>query len=255
MRICYSQPVDRCYFTIKAIPADDFRQSSIAHEISMDPATQYSECQDSFGNIQIFGCEAMQHGEFTFVIKGLVETHPVSITGGINSSRIGMYRHPHGKCIPGDAIKAFAKTLEPEVQQCGTDKEKCIRIMELLHEKMRYEPGITDVETTAEQAFVCGRGVCQDYAHIYITLLRLFGIPARYVCGLIVGEGKSHAWTEAVCDGSFVALDPTHNCEVSDEYIKLGVGREAGDCAINRGVMWGGGTQTQEISVKVSKYY
>lgn len=98
-----------------------------------------------------------------------------------------------------------------------------------------------------------GRGVCQDYAHIYITLLRMAGIPARYVCGLIIGEGASHAWVEALCDGRWLAFDPTNDCLVLDNYIKLGHGRDSADCAINRGLMWNGGTQEQKISVLVEK--
>ena len=255
MKIRYSEPVDKCYFTIKSIPADDFRQRSISYDISLSPATLYSKGMDSFGNFQIIGCENKPHREFEFVIKGLVETRPADNTGGINISRIGMYKYPYGKCIPGDAIKGFAKDIEEEINRCGSAKEKCFAIMNQLYEKMIYEPGSTEVETTAEESFLRGKGVCQDFSHIYICLLRLFGIPARYVCGLIVGEGQSHAWVEAVCDGGFVALDVTHNREITDEYIKLGVGRDAADCAINRGIMWGGGLQTQEITVSVEKYY
>lgn len=255
MVISYSEPVNRCYFTIKSIPPDDFRQRSISYDISMAPPTTYSEGQDSFGNIQIIGRENEPHSEFEYVIKGLVETYPVDTTGGINESNIGMYCYPHGKCIPGEKIKQFAKELADEVNGCPLVIDKCTLIMNRLYERLVYESGSTEVETTAEEAFANGKGVCQDYSHIYICLLRLFSIPARYVCGLIVGEGKSHAWVEAVCDGSYVAFDPTHNQRINDEYIKLGVGRDAVDCAINRGVMWGGGAQTQEINVTVNKFY
>ena len=255
MKISYSEPVDKCYFTIKSFPADDFRQRSIAYDIYMSPPTQYSEGKDSFGNVQIIGSEELAHSVFEFKIKGLVETHPVGITGGVNTSTVGMYKYPHGKCIPGDSIKQFADEIKEEVLKCSLDKDKCFKIMNAIYEKMIYEKGTTEVETTAEEAFAGGKGVCQDFAHVYITLLRLFGIPARYVCGLIAGEGQSHAWVEAVCDNNYIAFDPTHNTEVSDEYIKLGVGRDAIDCAINRGVMWGGGAQTQEINVTVDKFY
>lgn len=255
MKIGYSEPVNKCYFTIKSIPADDFRQRSISYDIGLSPITQYSKSMDSFGNIQLIGCEGKAHSEFEFTIQGLVETRPLSITGGVNLSTVGMYKYPHGKCIPGAAIKNFAKEIQGELEALTSDRDRCIKIMNCIYEKMVYEPGSTKIETTAEEAFVRGKGVCQDYSHIFICLLRLFNIPARYVCGLIVGEGKSHAWVEAACDGSFVAFDPTHNIEISDEYIKLGVGRDASDCAINRGVMWGGGLQTQEISVTVNKYY
>lgn len=255
MIISYSEPVDKCYFTIKSIPADDFRQRSIAYDISMSPETVYSKSKDSFGNIQIIGSENEPHSVYEFNIKGLVETYQGNITGGVNTSTIGMYKYPHGKCIAGDEIKKFVKELELEVSGLNSDKDKCYKIMNHIYEKMTYESGSTTMETTAEEAFSVGKGVCQDFSHIFITVLRLFKIPARYVCGLIVGEGESHAWVEAACDNSFIAFDPTHNKEITDEYIKLGVGRDAKDCAINRGVMWGGGLQTQEIKVSVDKYY
>lgn len=255
MKISYSVPVDKCYFTIKSFPADDFRQSSIAYDISMLPPTQYTEGKDSFGNTQIIGSEDNPHSVFDFKIKGLVETHPVNITGGVNYSTVGMYKYPHGKCIPGESIKQFEQEIKPAIDLISDTKDKCVSIMDALYKRMTYEKGSTEVETDAEEAFKGGKGVCQDFAHIYITILRMFGIPARYVCGLIVGEGESHAWVEAVCDSNYIAFDPTHNCAITDEYIKLGTGRDATDCAINRGVMWGGGAQTQEIKVVVDKYY
>lgn len=255
MVISYSEPVDKCYFTIKSIPAEDFRQRNISYDISMEPPTTYTEGRDSFGNIQIIGSENAPHSVFEFSIKGLVETYPVESTGGINESNVGMYKYPHGKCVPGEKILSFAQDISEAVNKCGSQIDKCNLIMDLLYQKMIYESGSTEVETSAEEAFANGKGVCQDYSHIYICLLRFFNIPARYVCGLIVGEGKSHAWVEAVCDDNYRAFDPTHNRAVTDEYIKLGVGRDAVDCAINRGVMWGGGKQSQEINVTVEKYY
>lgn len=255
MKIDYSDPVDKCYFTLKSIPTDDFRQRSISYDISLSPPAKYSESQDSFGNLQIIGSEERTHLEFEFSIKGLVETRPGNIIGGVHPSTVGMYKYPHGKCVPGDALKRYAHEIESDVASCNSDKDKCIRIMDLLFNRMIYVPGSTSVDTSAEEAFRNGSGVCQDYSHIYITLLRMFGIPARYVSGLIVGEGESHSWVEAAYNGSFIAFDPTHNIEITDEYIKLGMGRDAFDCAINRGVMWGGGSQTQSISVTVEKYY
>jgi len=255
MKISYSDPVDKCYFTIKGMPSEDFRQRRISYNISLVPEAEYSEGEDSFGNRQIIGSERMKHSVFEYAIKGLVETHPVSTSGGISTNTIGMYKYPHGKCVPGSAIKGFVEEIKDEVCKCSSDKDKASFIMNKLFERMTYEKGSTEIETTAEEAFEKGKGVCQDFSHIFICLLRLFSIPARYVCGLIVGQGESHAWVEVACDGNFVAFDPTHNREITDEYIKFGVGRDAGDCTINRGVMWGGGLQTQEIYVSVEKYY
>ena len=116
-----------------------------------------------------------------------------------------------------------------------------------------YLPKTTDVNTTAEEAFVQGYGVCQDYAHIYISFLHMAGIPARYVTGFIVGEGESHAWVEVLCNDKWYGFDPTHNRRVNDEYIKIGIGRDAKDCMINRGIMHGGGLHTQKVTVQVKE--
>jgi len=255
MKISYSEKVDTCYFTLKPIPANDFRQISISYDINMSPQATYSEGMDSFGNKQIIGRIIEPHSEYLFTIKGLVETRPLCTIGGVQNSTLGMYKYPHGKCIPGDNIISFSNEIRAEIDRCASTREKCICIMDRLHEKMIYEQGSTQVETTSEESFSEGKGVCQDFSHIFICLLRIFGIPARYTCGLIVGEGKSHSWVEAACNDIFIAFDPTHNCEITDEYIKLGVGRDAVDCAINRGVMWGGGIQTQAVQVSVEKYY
>ena len=67
-----------------------------------------------------------------------------------------------------------------------------------------------------------GKGVCQDYSHILIALCRKYKIPARYVVGMIIGEGATHAWVEVYYDGCWYGLDPTHNKEVDDYFIKIG---------------------------------
>ena len=125
--------------------------------------------------------------------------------------------------------------------------------MDKLYQDFSYVPKTTNVQTTAEEAWNLGKGVCQDYAHIYISLLRMAHVPARYVCGMITGEGASHAWAEALCNGRWIAFDPTNNCLVLNNYIKSCDGRDASDCAINRGIMWGGGAQEQKISVVVEE--
>ena len=254
MKIRYEENISKCYFTIKAIPADDLRQKNISCEFTLTPPVTYSVNMDSFGNKQIYGSENMLHRDFEFHMKGLAETGTGIVCAAVNESRLGMYKYPFGKCIPGVCILGFADSLTRLVNEKKTAYEKALLIMGALYEKIAYESGSTDVETTAEEAFAAGRGVCQDYAHILISLLRIFHIPARYVCGLVVGEGKSHAWVEAACDGSFIGLDPTSNRVINEEYIKLGVGRDASDCAINRGIMWGGGRQSQEIEVVVKKF-
>ncbi|MCM1181266.1 MAG: transglutaminase family protein [Clostridium sp.] len=251
MEIKYEEHVGRCYFTIKCIPREDARQHLLGMELSVLPETEYSCGEDSFGNRQIYGCETEPHNQFIFRAAGDVEILQTDYEEAGWDSMTGVFRVPHGKCIPGSELCQYYQTCD--FSKYSSHYEICMAWMHRLHEDFSYVAGATQVHTTAEEAWKLGRGVCQDYAHIYVTLLRMAGIPARYVCGLIVGEGASHAWVEAFCDGRWVAFDPTNDCLVLDHYIKLGHGRDAADCAINRGLMWSGGAQSQTIDVLVEK--
>ena len=102
---------------------------------------------------------------------------------------------------------------------------------------------------TAGEAFALGCGVCQDYAHILIALCRAKGIAARYVAGMIFGEGATHAWVEIYDNGIWHGLDPTQNKRIDDGYIKLAQGRDSRDCQLNRGVFCGTAIQQQNIYV------
>ncbi len=251
MEIAYEEYVGRCYFTIKCMPREDARQHLLGMELSILPETAYSHGADSFGNRQIYGCETEPHNQFVFQAAGDVEILQTDYEDEARDGMAGVFRVPHGKCIPGPGLLEYYQSHD--FAKFGSHYEICMAWMHRLYQDFSYVPGATQVRTTAEEAWGLGKGVCQDYAHIYVTLLRMAGIPARYVCGLIVGEGASHAWAEALCDNRWVAFDPTNDCLVLDHYIKLGHGRDAADCAINRGLMWNSGAQSQKISVLVEK--
>ncbi len=253
MEIQYEIPVHLCHFTIKCIPKDDKRQTLLESKIELLPDCPYSFGEDAWNNRQIYGRVEGAHDRFLFRISGDVLNKEREYVEEANEEKISVYRFPTGKCVPGKALLSYYDRLSEHLNQLPDDREKCIYIMEKLYNDFSYVPSSTQVDTEAEEAWKLGKGVCQDYAHIYISLLRLAGIPARYVCGLIQGEGESHAWTEALLGNRWYGFDPTHNRPVKKGYIKLGDGRDAGDCAINRGIMFGGGAQTQKISVLVEE--
>jgi transglutaminase-like putative cysteine protease len=138
-------------------------------------------------------------------------------------------------------------------RQGETDFDYAMGIMHKLYKDFKYVKGVTDINTTAEQALELKSGVCQDYSHIMIALLRMSGIPARYVVGMMMGEGFSHAWVEALIDGEWIGFDPTNDKNVDDTYIKISNGRDYQDCIVNRGVFYGCVTQNQNIKVIVSE--
>lgn len=125
-----------------------------------------------------------------------------------------------------------------------------------VHKRLSYVPQSTHVDTLAGEAFALNAGVCQDYAHITIALCRMAGIPARYACGFISGEGVSHAWLEVYIHGVWYGIDPTQNRLIHYAYIKVAHGRDSADCPMNRGTFCSTSsnscTQETSISVKVN---
>jgi len=126
-------------------------------------------------------------------------------------------------------------------------------------ENFNYLPGITNVETTIDEAWKIKAGVCQDFAHLLCGFLRFKGIPSRYISGYICpnkngmrGEGATHAWTEAFIPFiGWVGLDPTNNCLVNDSHVRLAYGRSFSDCSPVKGTYRGNAKHNLEVSVSV----
>lgn len=251
MQIDYSEVVKVCHFTIKCFPQDTERQTLEGLKIELFPDVSYGEGKDSFGNTQIYGEDTIPHDTFHFHITGDVQTH-FSVWEKAEEERMTpVFRHPYGWNAPGEALRAYHEGLGTEG---GSDAyERSLFLMHRLHQDFQYEKGCTAMGTTAGEAWKLGRGVCQDYAHILIALLHMDGIPARYVTGMLSGEGASHAWVEVLRDGRWYGIDPTNDIPVGEDHIRIACGRDASDCLINRGIMHGGGKQMQTVQVRVTQ--
>ena len=110
---------------------------------------------------------------------------------------------------------------------------------------IKYQYGVTGYTTPAAMALHLGRGVCQDYAHILLAVLRLLSVPCRYVSGHLLGEGAPHAWVEALlpCEDAsqveVVAYDPTHGRRTRMDYLTVAIGRDFGDVSPTSGTFSG----------------
>lgn len=136
-----------------------------------------------------------------------------------------------------------------------------LKLMSYLYNTIEYDATATTIKTTAEEAFDLKRGVCQDYTHIMLAVLRHVGIPARYISGYLyvgqgddlIGETATHAWVEIMVPGiGWIGIDPTNNVEVLENHINLCVGRDFRDVSPVEGV-YQGGKQTLEVTVEVKK--
>ena len=145
-----------------------------------------------------------------------------------------------------------ARTLKP--------LEAAERLRSYVYDHFKYIKGVTTVETTLDEVWDLKAGVCQDFAHILLILLRQLHIPSRYVSGYICpnkngmrGEGATHAWIEAYIPfNGWVGLDPTNNCLVEDLHVRLAVGRSFSDVSPVKGTYKGTAGQSLEVGVSVS---
>jgi transglutaminase-like putative cysteine protease len=130
-----------------------------------------------------------------------------------------------------------------------------------IYSNFSYTKGITNIETTIDEVLQHKKGVCQDFAHVLLQLLRTAGIPCRYVSGYVCpnksglrGEGATHAWVEIYTPTQgWLGIDPTNNIWTMDNHIKLSVGRNFTDCTPVKGTFKG--LAKQKLSVSVSVEY
>ena len=129
-----------------------------------------------------------------------------------------------------------------------------------INENFSYVKGITSVETSVDEIWRLRAGVCQDFAHMLLVMLRMAGIPSRYVSGYICpknhelrGEGATHAWVEAwIPNYGWIGVDPTNNCIVSDRHVRLAAGRDFSDCTPVKGIYKGPSQHLLEVSVVIN---
>ncbi len=132
-------------------------------------------------------------------------------------------------------------------------------LSEAVHDALHYVPGVTEVQTTAAQAWETGSGVCQDYTHLLIGALRTVGVPTRYVSGYLhpagdpqigeTAEGQSHAWVECWL-GEWTPHDPTNLADVAERHVIIGTGRHYADVPPIKGIV-AGQHESAGMSVRV----
>lgn len=141
------------------------------------------------------------------------------------------------------------KSVAATVQDCS----------QFIYQYFQYIKGITDIETTVDQIIEHRSGVCQDFAHVMLQVLRTLKIPSRYVSGYICpnknglrGEGATHAWVESwIPNYGWCGIDPTNNIWVSNTHVKLAVGRNFSDCSPVKGTFKGPAHQNLYVYVSV----
>ena len=205
------------------------------------PTTEVRREIDAFGNLVLSLMVDHVAQAIDFVAWIVVERDRVTTRTEVSADTYAspVFREPSPLAVPDEALRAAAATLSEDRSDPAT---LASRINAWVYNEMAYEHGVTGVRTTAAEAFARRRGVCQDYAHVMLTVCRLCGLPARYVSGHLLGEGGTHAWVEVMLPDPerasrylARAFDPTHGREPGLNYVTVAIGRDYGDVAPTSG--------------------
>ena len=242
LRYEYPGPIYDLQQRLMIVPPEYYNdQRRIVYRLDVSAAGHETTIQDDdFGNAVLMVHVPQVEQAITFEVWIVVERHaagphyvPISL---LKDTR---FLQASALTQPNDALQAAAHVLSSDGV---TGLALARRINDWTHEALSYEHGVTSIRTTAAEALALGRGVCQDYSHIMLTLCRLCGLPSRYVSGHLLGEGGTHAWVEVLLpsderpdEAVAVPFDPTNGNLAGLSYLTIAVGRDYYDVAPTSG--------------------
>ena len=208
-------------------------------EVAIEPDVELETTIDSFDSVVMTGFIPQPHTIFSYSVKGIAFVDNAHIKSEIYKP---LYRFNSALTIPGPCIETMIAAGRERIAGLPADAtpiDQAWEVMDEVYQAFTYTPASTTIRTTAEQALAQRKGVCQDYAHVMLSVCRHVGLTARYIAGLLGGEGATHAWVEIYHDGRWIGLDPTHNRMVDDNYITIAHGRDYRDCMLDIGIFSG----------------
>lgn len=264
----YTTFATQSYNEARLTPRSDRRQTVVATRLETNPATRAHRYTDYWGTVvNAFDLHA-PHMEFTVVATSVVDTTestPPVRTATWKDLRAEPVIDQQNEYLETTAYTPRDKELARTAREIRSGKDPAdtvLAIADWIREQLTYRPGSTGVHSSATDAWRSREGVCQDYAHIMLVMLRSIGIPARYVSGYLhtkadaeLGEtvkGESHAWVEA-WTGGWWSYDPTNAIPIGTRHVWVAIGRDYADVAPLKGIFTGGGESTLEVSVQLTR--
>ncbi|MNF47805.1 Protein-glutamine gamma-glutamyltransferase [compost metagenome] len=264
----YNWPIKESINEIRLYPHNFDNQEVLQHQLLITNNPEVEISKDFYGN-RVGNFNTIEaHSEMTIESRMLVRVnHSLKIPEIDNTSVADLMEEKEKSilllrlCYPEsiekqeeiisilNEIEHSNKSILEIAQQCNN----------YIFNHFTYTKGITNIETTVDEILEIRKGVCQDFAHVLLQLLRTAGIPSRYVSGYICpnesglrGEGATHAWVEIYTPNQgWLGLDPTNNIWTMDNHVKLSVGRNFYDCTPVKGTFKGLAKQTLSVCVSI----
>ncbi len=253
----YGLPALSAIQTLRLTPRNHDGQFVKAWRVELDADYRLQRSEDAFGNIM-----------YLFSIPGPIKTMSILVEGEVETTDTAgivqgtAERLPLNLWLRESLLSAADPALKDFAQVVAAGQSNRLAILHALNqaifERITFVKGETDSATSAREAFAAGRGVCQDFAQVFVACARSLKIPARYVSGYVLladGEEKNtgHAWAEAyVPDLGWIGFDPTQSISVTDHYLRVAIGLDSLDAAPIRGARHGGADEVLSVLVSVS---
>jgi transglutaminase-like putative cysteine protease len=274
----YTQPVELCHNEAHLQPRMTASQTCTSSEVVIDPLpAQRHERADFFGNRVLYFAVQHLHSELTVTATSEVDVAPSPGSPAFDRSppweearqRLHVQAEPEELlarqfvldsplAAPTFDVRAFARPSFPAGRPI---LEAILDLNSRIHREIKYDPKSTTVTTLPSEVIRERVGVCQDFAHLAIACLRSVGLPARYVSGYLEttpppgqprlqGADASHAWFAAFVPGmGWFDFDPTNDHMPDKSHVTTAWGRDYADVTPLKGVIFGGGDHTVQVSV------
>ncbi len=272
-RFSYTSPISESALEVRMQPRSDVHQRCLHFELTTQPRARVFAYQDALGNIVHHFDIPSRHTRLAITAEAVVEmTAPPVIPNRLGGDawaeldslvETGEYVDSLGSSrFLSDSALLGSFANELRWRRAGDPLPALRRLTSQLFDAFDYAPRSTRVDSPIDEALRTRAGVCQDFAHIMIALVRTLGIPCRYVSGYLSpspdssdrsAEGATHAWVEACLPQiGWVGFDPTNNVLAAERHIRVAVGRDYADVPPTRGVFHGEAGSELAVSVNVS---
>lgn len=254
-RLSYREPIAETYMEMRVRPLDGVGQKCSAFSLDVRPASDVRSYRDGFGNHVLYFNHLAEHERVEVRARATVET-------GVDGA------DPEWQVFPEDFLAFRPPVLDlPGVRRIAAKiasnvaPEEPEAMLEALtahiNTNFQYRREITSVFTQVDEVLRLRRGVCQDFAHLFVAVSRALAIPCRYVSGYIHSEGgrgagATHAWAEAWVPGKgWLGFDPTNPMRASEHHVRVATGRDYRDVPPTRGIYLGRAAESMEVTVEM----
>jgi transglutaminase-like putative cysteine protease len=265
----YDRPVKESVNEIKIYPFLSNDLEVLHHELNITSQPEVFLIQDYWGNRTGMFNLLSAHKELIIESKLIVRTlAPSGIEMDKTAGRYDLKKEINSNLVLLELSHPKETDLQKEIDEIIKEfVQPGMTVMEIIEKccgyiftHFKYIKGITTIETTVKEILEHRSGVCQDFAHVMLEILRTMNIPSRYVSGYICpdkkgmrGEGATHAWVEGWIPGKgWVGIDPTNNVWVTNNHVKLAIGRNFKDCTPIKGTFKGPARQSLSVYVSIS---